>query len=505
MAKMTFHCPNCHSTNLGGDGWKDGKKRFQCNDCDYKTVNPITESKQLETKLDKGDIANYNRFVITSAQNDTPVNKKILGALEKYCEHNNAKLLVIPVHYQNPDSFHVGINEDTTWPSEVSPYLLDGDISINKNLNIMGDVKITATAVNPLSGLDTISNTKSAIFGHAQQQMRNVPTPQGKWPKVLHTTGSISYKNYSRTKEGKKGEHYHTPGAVIIEADDEHFWYRQIQFKGNGFYDLDKFYTENEVVEGGVEALVVGDEHVRFMNSDTKDMIFFNKDSICNTLKPKNIVSHDVYDHYSRSHHEDADYISQLIRTNSGDDDVQKELSQVRDHLDDTTPEFSIRYIVSSNHHDHLRQWLNRYKPNSDLKNAAFYHRMMADVIDEIQEGGNRSPFQIYLDSTCRNRLKFVGGKRGLTIKGIECSEHGDVGPNGARGSPGSFANSSHPMIVGHSDSPCIEKSLYRVGVSSPDLPYANRGLSSWSITHAVIYPDGSRSLITMINGKWKL
>lgn len=507
MANKEIFCPSCHGNSLGPDGFKGDKRYFKCKDCGKKTANPLSDEAELHSKLDKKAAKKSNRFVVTSAQNDTKIHSDFFESLLKFCEEKNAQLLVIPVRYKNPDAYHLDIGEKLTWPSEVSPYLLDTDLKINDNLIVMGDIKITATAANPLSGLDSISGQKSAIFGHAQQQMKMVPTPQDKHPKMLHTTGSVSKKNYSRTKEGKKGEYNHDLAAVYIEADSEYFWFRELVADDTGeFYDLDKKYTPNGVVEDQrPEALVLGDEHVKFMDDRIKNKIFKDSDSIVQSLNPKAIVSHDVYDHYARSHHADGDYIGQIERMFHGDDSVEDELNEVAEYLDETTPEDSIRYIVESNHHDHLRQWLNRFKNNSDIKNAPFYHRMMAKVCDEIISNGNRLPFQIFIEDQCNKKMEFVGGSKELIIKNINCTEHGDVGPNGARGSPRAFANSSHKMIVGHTHSPCIEKDLVRTGVTSPELPYAKRGLSSWSITHALIYPNGKRTLITMVNKKWEL
>ncbi len=58
-------------------------------------------------------------------------------------------------------------------------------------------------------------------------------------------------------------------------------------------------------------------------------------------------------------------------------------------------------------------------------------------------------------------------------------------------------------MTVGHGHTPGIEKGCHQVGVSTLDLGYV-KGLSSHMITHDVIYPNGKRALISIVNGLWR-
>ena len=52
-------------------------------------------------------------------------------------------------------------------------------------------------------------------------------------------------------------------------------------------------------------------------------------------------------------------------------------------------------------------------------------------------------------------------------------------------------------------DSPQIIDGAYVSGVSgSLDQGY-NRGLSSWDHSHTVLYPNGTRTILTMMEGRW--
>jgi hypothetical protein len=87
---------------------------------------------------------------------------------------------------------------------------------------------------------------------------------------------------------------------------------------------------------------------------------------------------------------------------------------------------------------------------------------------------------------------------------GVENGMHGDLGPNGARGSIRAFARMGRRANVAHSHSAGIFNEVYQAGTSSMlDLGY-NRGPSSWSHTHIVTYPEGTRSMVTLWKGRWR-
>jgi hypothetical protein len=90
-------------------------------------------------------------------------------------------------------------------------------------------------------------------------------------------------------------------------------------------------------------------------------------------------------------------------------------------------------------------------------------------------------------------------------INNIEVGYHGDHGPNGARGSRAQFGKIGTKVIIGHGHSPGIREGAYQVGTSSLlDLEYV-KGPSSWLATHCVVYSNGKRSLLNIVEGEWKL
>lgn len=464
------------------------------------TSAPVSQLTASDDNLRKSSV-----FVVTSAQNDTLIVKPFWKSLMRYCKVSDAQMLVIPTKYRNMDAFHQ--DEGSAWPPEVLPYLLDRDFTLSDTLMVMGDGKINATASNPLGSLDALSGPSSAIYGHAQVQMRMVATPANELPKMLHTTGSVSEKNYSRSKAGKLAGFHHTHCALVIEVSGSKFWARELHFDGIGFYDLDKYYKPGGITKGHrAEALILGDEHVKFSDAMVQKATF-GADGITETLRPKVLVRHDIHDHYSQSHHHESDTILKVQKTVSGDWSVGAELELSSQHITDTTPDNCESWIIDSNHHDHLYKWLNRFDANRDPHNAIFAWKLQGWVADAIARGLDADPFRLYLryslPDKVKKRTRFVGPSDAATIAGVDVSQHGDRGPNGARPSPIGFARSSRKMFVGHSHTPGIFQGCYTVGTSTKNMEYA-KGLSSWMTTHGIIYANGKRALLHVVEGRWR-
>jgi len=518
---MSTTCPKCEGGMAKWGKTPTGTQRYYCKLCKYRTTQPtVTDSPLIDKDTVKARVADIRelkrstkvqRYVVTSAQNNTPVHRGFFDALRQYCRHNDAELLVIPVRYKNPTGWADRHSEDDLWyPLDVKPYLIDRDLVLNKNIAVMGSIKIQATAVDPVTGLETISGTRSAVFGHGQLRMKTVATPQDKMPKILHTTGSVSQRNYSETKAGAKGKHHHSFSALVVEVVGDVFHLRQLSASSAGsFYDLDKFYTASGVTAGeGLTALVTGDEHALFMDPVVRAATYENKDSIVKVLSPNTIVRHDVLDFYPQNHHHNNDRLVRHINAVTGHHDVRQELDTTLAMIDATTPKGVESLIVSSNHNEALMRWLNEYKPDRDPFNALIYHELCAAVYGEAgwtpQGPKAPDPFELYSRGRLQCNHQFLSDRKSHLIKGIDVGQHGDRGANGARGAVNSFAMSEYKMIVGHSHSPAIKFGAYQTGTSTYLQLGYNRGLSSWLQTHCGIYPNGKRVLISVINGEWR-
>jgi len=104
-----------------------------------------------------------------------------------------------------------------------------------------------------------------------------------------------------------------------------------------------------------------------------------------------------------------------------------------------------------------------------------------------------------------RPDVKCLANDESHVVAGIETGLHGDKGPNGARGSLKNLRRIGVKVIVGHSHSPGIDEGGYQNGTSTRLRLGYNSGPSSWLNAHTVIYGNGKRSLLNVINGRWRL
>lgn len=502
MAKATFevrddlYCPECAQVGMRPLSHKaeSGRTRYKCVSCGHRTTNTIYTPPQLLPKTKVTEIKRHRRFIITSAVNDTPLVAEAHKTFERMARELDACYLIIPGRYKNPNMVSQGIQQNYTWPEEIMPYLCNADIELNRHLAIRALFPIQYTAVNPLGGMNHAGDTRSEIFGHPQIVMQLVATAKDKIPKMLHTTGSISIKNYSSSKMGKKAEFHHSIGAVFVEIEGDKFWPTQLRYDGTGVHLFDRYYTPRSSRKvHKVPGIVFGDTHVRSLTKKTITQL----DQVCSALKPDYEVYHDLHDHHIGSHHNDKNTIFHLKKSLTKEFSVRDELMLSVKFLKDRNK----AVLIDSNHHRHLDQWFNRFNPNRDPVNLELYYELASMARDDLSNGGDGNLYRLFIEKYSQTPVRFVEGNESFEIEGIDCSQHGDVGPNGSRGSAKSFSKTGNKTIIGHSHTPAIEKGCYQVGTSAMDLDYAV-GYSSWMNTHCIIYPNGKRALFSLVKDK---
>lgn len=448
-------------------------------------------------------VADKKRFVVTCVLNDCDLNRPFLESLLYYCKANKAQLVAIPVRYRNV-SLVTG-NDTPNWPAELGKFYLTDDLELTSNITIMGSMRLQATASRPLDGLGGISRGKSAVFGHPRVALETIPTPLSKHPLVYMTTGSVSLPAYSDTKAGRLGDFHHSCSAAIVETDGETFYWRHVHANEDGsFNDLDRKYCGGGSEGTTCSAIVPGDIHVDFADGSVTRAVFGD---LVSQLKPHSLVLHDVLDAFSISHHHDGKPMVQYQKAVSGQDNCEEEVTRAISFVHGVAETVEKVYLVKSNHHDHLDRWLDRPSNQILPKNLLFWHKLNLERLLDVKNGGTgRSGLEIAfaMGPECDNIL-FADDKEELDIEGIDCSAHGDRGPNGARGSRRAMSRVQRKTVIGHSHSPGITDGCYQVGMSCiKEMPYVS-GYSSWLACCCVIYPGGHRTLLPIINGKYCL
>lgn len=514
------YCPECgeQSVALLRTRTQTGRQRFKCTECSHRTCFPLKFAPpppvEFATELPKA-----KRFVITTAQNATPIDRRLLRSFRRYCDfHAGTQMVVLGIRYKNPTSIWAREDRNSEWwDSKVTPYLFAGRVDINDNLMLMGDIKTQPTAEQPLSGLGPMSRASSAIFAHTKVALKTIATPQSELPKMLWTTGAITVPNYTDTKTGAKGEFHHSMGALVVEVvDDKIFHVRQLNACSDGsFMDVAggvvrRYHPRGVQTIDRIAGISLGDSHVDSIDPSV-DEGTYGSDGIIAATRPREIVHHDVSDSYAVGKHHRKRPIIRIVKRITGRDNVMAEVARTCEFIVAKTPKDSRAIIVASNHLDHLSQWIDDADWKEEGVNAELYLETALHMVRNARmtPAGVEypDPFYSLAQRIIGKRAKVVYLGRDLThtIKGIVVSFHGDKGINGARGSIGSFRGIGAKTIIGHSHTPGIMDGSYQVGTSSLlGLEY-NSGLSSWFHTHCLIYPNGKRTLINIIGGQWRL
>lgn len=458
--ETVLRCPTCNGTRLKRGGFTDNGKRirYRCNDCDRRTTNPINAT---PTPDFYGNLPDGEKFVITCAQNATPVFRPFWDALLNYCKAENAQLICVPIRYKNPTSQQEAkrhTEDFEWWAQEVVPYLYSMRVDVHEKLTLLGDLRINPTAVRPLSGLDSITGPNSGIVPHPKVELRSIASPHHKMPKLMVSTGAATLPQYSQTKAGARAEFSHSYSAVVVERDGDRFHIRHLNAADDGsFIDLDKKYTSSSVESvGPAEALIVGDTHVGFTDKGTTDALFLDDDCLFNHIRPKRVVLHDLTDNYSRSHHHTNDPFLQVGKHKFGWDSVKEELDKAAEYIDECIPSESEVVLPASNHPEAISRWLKESDWKKDPQNAEFYLRTALELVENLQwtEYGVETvdPFAEYLKNNMKtaDRCRFLDAKECYDVKDIEIGMHGHRGPNGARGSINNLSKLGTKSVIGH-------------------------------------------------------
>lgn len=462
------------------------------------------------------------RFIISWAQNNTPVHEPFLRNMEAYAKYIDAEIYIIAGRYKNPTS--VFSDKDfESWHSRVEPYLYANRESIHKHLVIVGDVKVSPTANTPMTSMQGFSGSESCIFGHPKSQEETVPVLEGRPEKKMMTTGACTEANYTDSKSGKKGEFHHVLGFVIVEikdknkvftrsvtaTEDGNFYdlYYRVEFDGDKkqipmipglkFLAKDDYDGKSTVKKiKDIDAAILGDMH--FGEHDPK-VIDSTINILFKKLNPKKVVLHDVFDGHSISHHTRKDPFAQYLKEIEGKNDLKKEIQNMIDGLKPFEKYETI--IVRSNHDDFLDRWLKDvdWRKESTMKNSIAYMEYAALLLNQRADKGVIP----YLINEKYPKMITLGRSDSYRIHDWEVGQHGDIGASGSRGSMNQYRNLNTKMIIGHSHAPSRKDGVIQVGTSTHLRVGYNVGPSKWLQAHSIIHEDGKAQIISFHDGEF--
>lgn len=469
--------------------------------------------------------ARFQRYILTSAQNNTDLHEGTWNNLLALADYYGAKIFVSTFLYARNTQYqrkldkrrHVIGKADAVWyDPRIVPYINNVRTEIAKGLVWCGELNISPTAARPLNRLEVYTGRASMIIPHPRHSMQPIATFDGD-TKLNYTTGTVTLRNYIQRKEGFVAEFYHTYGAVIVEVDEDgHWWVRQLNADSDGMIqDWDVIVKDGKITTGNpVEAIQPGDLHVEIMDPVAKKVVF-GKGGMVDQLRPKYLFAHDLIDMGRRSHHNKKDPFAGLVAHVSGQESVKNAVDQVRDFLKEIKRDFMTTVVVPSNHDEHLDRWVNENNGLWDPPNAAYWSWLANQKAQYIEAMGTK-PNLLWLAVTLPYKGDFEKdynvnfldvGKSFVTCRdhggGIENAMHGHAGVNGSRGSLKGFANMGRRSNTGHGHDGGADGGAFKAGtMTGMKIGYNDAAPSSWTQTLIVTYPSAKRTLVTIYKGK---
>lgn len=440
-------------------------------------------------------------YIVTWGQNSTPVHMGFLKNIQVYANHIDAEISVIAGRYRNPTSIFPDSDLEV-WDKNIRPYLDASRQIIHKHVELLSDIKVHPTAKMPLSSFEGLSSQRSCVIGHPRVHMKVVPALNGYKPKMMLTTGACTVRNYTDSKAGKIGEFHHTLGFVIIELDGDDFYVRQVTADENtgAFTDLNKYVTNGKIKEAKrAEAIVFGDIHVGDHDSECIEATV----QLCDILKPKVTVLHDLLNGHSVNRHEQKNPFARFDKLKRGIHTLQSEIDDVVGFSNTLMDRMSYckEFVVVNSNHD---AWIESYLINSDWKkdipNALQYMKYATTMLNGEAPKG---VFASIVDSEIGGKMKTLALDESYRIGEWEYGVHGHEGTNGSRGNPNQFKKLSTKMITGHTHSPSRIDGVVTVGTSTFLRVGYNTGASGWLQSHAISHADGKVQQIHVINHKF--
>lgn len=465
------------------------------------------------------DTSKARTYVFTCAQNNTEIIPKAWwDTLLNLVDYYDAELHVSQFTYNKaaygknsvkPGSKKASDSADVYYAQEIAEYVSNEDIQITDDLVWLGSVNLSPSLVNPLTGWQTHTRQASAIIPHTKMAMESVATMKVDPARFLYTTGTVTQRNYIQKAAGQKADFHHVFGALIVQVDERgEWWVRQLNFdKDGGLYDLNRFFTEDEVYENvRVDAVTHGDIHGDKMDKEVCDTVF-GPAGMLDHLMPRHQFFHDIIDFMPRNHHNrnDFQFIHDMWR--KGKSSVVREFNEIAHWLmHDAHRDWCQSHVVVSNHDQAVNGWLADRRGLDDPTNLETW----LDQNLKLARYKNHHPFKAMLRAACIEAVQtsvrvpphVIKEDESFKLNDVEYGIHGHLGPNGARGAPRNIRVVGKAN-TGHTHSAGIVEGVYTAGVLGQlDMGY-NKGASSWSHSSIITYPNGKRTIVTLRAGKW--
>ena len=467
-------------------------------------INDEDNRLKLFEALDK-----KRRFIVTTAVTGCKANYAAIESMNKYCEENDAHVLVLiasdPAHNVFAPEADYGTIDEALVKSDYFS-IVPFDIRLNSNIGI-STVKLSAKQIDPVTSMKRIASKDGTfIFASPKQRMAPIAVSNKDFPHFVMTTGAITTPDYTSTnymsdRTAFIAGHDHIMGGLIVELEDEK-WYHFRQFQiseDDSFIDLGyRYKSDGSIEEESAEAFVLGDWHAGYTDPSAKKAWL----EVCEYVGVNKLIMHDMFDGMTINHHERKNVVSRakaaIAKKHNLATEVQlftKDINELCEYTDEVI-------LVKSNHDE----FLDRYLASGYYVNDPENHRYALDLAAAMMDGQDPLRFAAEkIGLKYKDAVRWLDRDEDFKVAGIQLGAHGDLGPNGSRGSVRSMEAAYSQSVTGHAHSPEILRGAWQVGTSSLLKLNYNRGPSSWLHSSCLVYKDGSRQLINSLNGKWRL
>lgn len=477
----------------------------------FKNIIDETSFNDAAFKELRSYVSEHKRFFITSAITGCDVHEDGLAAVQTYCKKNKAALLILPCSDPARQKEHK--NKWTLSPDLPKKSVVFRDLSLNDNI-VLSTIKMSAKQLQPLTGIKRLSQKRgSAIVASPKQFLEFVANSNNNTeiPRALMSTGAITKANYRTEmymseRTASLAELDHTLGGIIVEIKNGRIFFArhvQIDPKTGSFTDVDRKYNADGTVEKVTADLVqTGDWHVLSTDEDTRRVA----KEIVDVVKPKYLTFEDFFDGITINPHERHNLVSLSKKAKKGMLSLDMELEACRKEINEICKWAAENVVFKyGNHEDFLKRYLNDGAFMDEPLNKLIGMKLTI-ALEELEI----NPFEYAMREMYKvsqpDKVKFLTINDSFKVNGIENGAHGHMGKGGRR-NPGmaEIEECYGASNVGHNHSAAIFRSVFRVGTSTKLQLSYNDGPSAWTQTHLIQHKDGSRQLIHVINGEWRL
>lgn len=444
------------------------------------------ENEQIRVGKIRGSDPSKKVKFITWAQNATPIHETFFKNILVYADFRDAEVFVINGRYQNPTSLYSeSMAKAEWWDPKLVPYLCGSRITAHKDLQILGDVPIVATAEDPLSGLEGMSGGKSCVIGHPRVHLRSLPVLNGHHRKIMMTTGAVTLSNYTDTKLGKKGEFHHTYGFAIVEIkDDEIHYVRQVTATPEGTFSDLVYNVDGEVYElDSAAAFIFGDLH----GDDVESGLLEEAKLFIDKVRPEKVFIHDALNGASVNRHELNDPVVRYQRYKEGKHLIGEEIERLITLIEKYKLTDYGLHIVRSNHDAFIERWIQEADWKKDIPNSKEYLEYSLALLDGKAPKGIL-PYM--LEKHFGKKIRCLNLDDSVVVHDFELGQHGHLGSNGSRGGMEVFRKLNTKMIVGHGHGSHRRDGVLMVGTNTVLRAGYNHGASDWSWSNSIIHDD---------------